>query len=417
MPICIEINPTVSIGLALFSYALGVWLRKHIAWLDKYSVPSPVIGGILLALGFSFFQSQGTVNVTFDGSSQKLFMLVFFTTLGLGADLMRVRKGGKELLYYFLLMTLLAFLQNCLGMAMATVMGLDHRYGLLTGSVSMIGGLGTSAAFGHFFETTYAINAATTVAITSATFGMVVSLMIGAPFAQWLIDTYKIKVSAVNPSRIPVIENTDNAKKPSDGFYVKKFFNTDFLKNFMTSLIAVGICITVGSLITAAIDRYVKLPIYVGAMFVAVVGRFLLVLVTGNTKNSDGFRLQGPAFDFIAQISLVLFVTMAVNSLKLNELVHLALPMFVILIAQTVFILLFVWLCVFVAFGKNYDSAMLSAGTIGFGLGATANALANMQSLAQKYGSSPKAWLYVSIVGAILIDFANAAIITAMSLF
>lgn len=147
---------------------------------------------MLVALVLSCLEYFHFMKVNFDTSLQTLLMLAFFTTIGLSASLKIVTEGGKLLVSFLFVITILCVLQNFLGMGLAEMMGLDFHYGLLAGSVSMMGGLGTSAAFGPYFEQTYGVQGGTAVAITAATFGMVVALLIGAPFAEWLIRKYKV---------------------------------------------------------------------------------------------------------------------------------------------------------------------------------------------------------------------------------
>ena len=187
----VNVSAIQAVAIAAVTYYFGAWLRKKVPFLEKYSVPSPVVGGMLVALVLSCLEYFHFMKVNFDTSLQTLLMLAFFTTIGLSASLKIVTEGGKLLVSFLFVITILCVLQNFLGMGLAEMMGLDFHYGLLAGSVSMMGGLGTSAAFGPYFEQTYGVQGGTAVAITAATFGMVVALLIGAPFAEWLIRKYK----------------------------------------------------------------------------------------------------------------------------------------------------------------------------------------------------------------------------------
>ena len=188
----VNVSAIQAVAIAAVTYYFGAWLRKKVPLLEKYSVPSPVVGGMLVALVLSCLEYFRLMQVNFDTSLQTLLMLAFFTTIGLSASLKIVTEGGKLLVSFLFVITILCVLQNFLGMGLAEMMGLDFHYGLLAGSVSMMGGLGTSAAFGPYFEQTYGVQGGTAVAITAATFGMVVALLIGAPFAEWLIRKYKV---------------------------------------------------------------------------------------------------------------------------------------------------------------------------------------------------------------------------------
>lgn len=406
--ILVSVNMIQSVALAVVMYYLGVWLKGKIKILERYSMPSPVVGGMLCAVILSTLEYYGWMRVNFDATLQNQLMLAFFTTIGLMASVKVVQQGGKLLVGFLMAVSVLAVIQNLLGMGIAEVMGLDYHYGLLAGSISMMGGLGTSAAFGPYFESTYGITGATAVAITSATFGMVAALMIGAPFGEWLIRRYKIKtpkkIATPEPAlHLPddlstAIINEQAAGKPA------------LTQEMMKAVGIIAICMGLGSIVSTMLGQMITLPAYIGSMIVAAIIRNV-----SDYKFANALKIDEKSLNTVADITLVLFVTMAVNSLKLHELVHLAVPMVVILAAQTLLMLVFAWAVLFMLFKRDYDTVMLTVGGIGFSMGATANGLANMQAMSEKYGSSPKAWLIVSLVGAFLIDFVNAVIITSMA--
>ncbi len=398
----IDVSSVQAVALAIMTYYFGVWVRKRVYLFERFAVPSPVIGGMSFAFVLSVLQANGILKVNFDSSLQTLLMLAFFTTIGLSAGLKVVGQGGKLLIGFLASVTVLTVLQNLVGMGVAEMMGLDMHYGILAGSVSMMGGLGTSAAFGPYFEQTYGIVGGTAVAITAATFGMVGSLVIGAPFGSWLIRKYRVDTPIHNTSdsEVKVPEELDSDVIDSD-------HQPTMTAQLMKATSIVTICMALGVLVSSYLDQFITLPAYIGSMMVAAVIR--------NVGDFTGkYRVDGKGLNAVADISLVLFVTMAINSLKLNELVNLALPLIVILACQTILTVTFMWAFVFLLFKKSYDSTMLCVGGIGFSMGATANGLANMQAIAEKYGTSPKAWLIVSIVGAFLIDLINALLITWM---
>lgn len=398
----INVSAIQAVAVAGVTYYFGAWLRKKIPFLEKYSVPSPVVGGMLVALVLSCLEYFGVMRVNFDTSLQTLLMLAFFTTIGLSASLKVVTEGGKLLTAFLFFITILCVLQNFVGMGLAEMMGLDFHYGLLAGSVSMMGGLGTSAAFGPYFEQTYGVQGGTVVAITAATFGMVVALLIGAPFSEWLIHKYKVKT----PKRVGEPEPKLRVPEDLETSVVEGEKDPTYTPELMKAGTIVAICMGLGALVSDFFGHYITLPAYIGSMIVAA-------LVRNIGDFSGKYTVEGKGMNAIAEVSLVLFVTMAVNGLKLHELLNLALPLVVILAAQTVLMLIFAYGMFFV-FGKTYDAIMLCAGGIGFSMGSTANGLANMQALAEKYGSSPRAWLIVSLVGAFLIDLINALLVTWM---
>ncbi len=398
----IDVSSVQAVALAICTYYFGVWVRKRVYLFERFAVPSPVIGGMTFAFLLSGLKANGILTVNFDSSLQTLLMLAFFTTIGLSAGLKVVKQGGGLLVGFLIAVTVLTVLQNLLGMGVAEWLGLDMHYGILAGSVSMMGGLGTAAAFGPYFEQTYGIVGGTAVAITAATFGMVASLIIGAPLGSFLIRKYKVKTPIENVSN-------EDVKIPEE-------FDTDVIDSdhqptmtaqLMKATSIVTLSMAAGVAVSSFLDHFITLPAYIGSMMVAAIVR--------NVGDFSGkYRVDGKGLNAVADISLVLFVTMAINSLKLNELINLAGPLVVILACQTILTVLFLWICVFLVFGRNYDATMLCVGGIGFSMGATANGLANMQAIAEKYGTSPRAWLIVSIVGAFLIDLINALLITWM---
>lgn len=396
----LKIDMVQAVALAIITYYVGVYIKSKSPTLQKLSLPAPVIGGLPFAFILSALKVAGILSVKFDGTLQTVALLAFFTTVGMMASLQLVKRGGMALALFWFVSAIFGAIQNLVGMGIATTMGIDFHYGILAGAVSLMGGLGTSAAFGPFFEQTYGIQGATTVAITAATFGMAIALIMGGPFGEKMISMYHIKTpKQANPHLSEGVESMVIEEDLID----QRVASDDVLKALGFVVVAMGF----GSILSYYLGQIITLPAYIGSMLCAAVVR--------NFGDFSGkYTIEGPGLNCVADISLVLYVTMAINSLKLDELIHLALPLIVILIVQTILMALFAWLVYFMMFGKDYDAVMLAVGGIGFAMGATANGLANMQSLGEKYGPSPRAWLIVSLVGAFLVDFTNAIIITWM---
>ena len=394
----LKISSVQAVALAFVTYYLGVWIKSKVALLQKLSLPAAVIGGLPFAFFLSVLRGLGILQVTFDNSLSTVVLLAFFTTVGMMASLKLVKYGGIALVFFWIISTIVGFAQNLIGMGIAGAMGIDPHYGILAGAVSLMGGLGTSAAFGPYFETTYGIQGSTSVAITAATFGMVAALVLGGPFGEWILNKYNI-----DPANKPA-----GADKPDavDLTVLEEEEHSD-ARGVIKASAFVFLAIGIGSVVSAYLGQLITLPAYIGAMLIAAVIR--------NIGDFSGmYKVQGGGLNIVAEVALTVYVTMAINSLNLYELIHLALPLFIILVAQTVFMLVVAWLVYFRIFGKNYESMMLAVGAIGFAMGATANGLANMQAIGDKHGHAPRAWLIVSLVGAFLIDFTNAIIITWM---
>lgn len=406
----LKISSTQAVALAFVTYFIGVWIKGKVPLFQKLSLPAAVIGGLPLAFILSGLRVNGILQVDFDNTLSTVALLAFFTTIGMMASLKLIKYGGLALILYLVISSVLGFFQNLLGMSIAGAMGIDPHYGILAGAVSLMGGLGTSAAFGPYFESTYGIEGATTVAITAATFGMVVALVLGGPFGEFLIKRYNIKTPGAHK-----VESGEGSESAATAQLEPHVFDMSILEEEETTDVNgvlkaaafVFVGVGLGAVLSGYLNTLITLPAYIGAMLVAAVIR--------NIGDFTGaYRVQGGGLNVVSEVALTVYVTMAINSLKLYELVNLALPLIVILIAQTILMIIFAWLGYFLLFGKNYDGVMLGVGGIGFAMGATANGLANMQSLAEKYDPSPKAWLIVSLVGAFLIDFINAIIITWM---
>lgn len=401
----IEFDMVQSVALAVVTYTLGAFIKQRVGLLQRFAIPTPVVGGMLCALILSTLEYFGIIVVKFDSTLQTLLMMGFFTTIGLMASLKLLTSGGRLLPCFLAAVTVLAILQNLVGMGASSLMGIDVRYGILAGSVSMMGGLGTSAAFGPYFEQTYGITGGVVMAITAATFGMVAALMIGGPFGEWLIRRYHVKTPATHPASEPLHvpeEVNTGIRSPQAGAH------STFTPELMKAVGVVTVCLALGTVVSHFLGNYITLPAYIGSMIVAAVVR--------NIGDYTGlYDAHGKGIDAVADICLALFVTMAINSLKLHELLHLAGPLVILLALQTLLMLVFAWGVLFLLIGRNYTSVMLTVGGIGFSMGATANGLANMQAIAEKYGPDPRAWLIVSVVGAFLIDLINALLITWMA--
>jgi ESS family glutamate:Na+ symporter len=394
----VKLNAVQTLALAVAVYFIGTAIRHRIPLLMRFSIPAPVVGGLLFAGLTTVLRLNGVIGFEFDEALQKGFMIMFFTTIGMGASAALVKKGGGPLLVFFGLACVLAVLQNVVGIILAKTMGVNPLYGILGGAVSLMGGLGTGGAFGPEFEA-WGVVGGKVSAIACATFGMVAGDLMCGPFGETMIRRFKIKTPG-HKKHEPKLDMTPAEERASE-------MTPDA---FMGTLAFILAAMALGAVLSGFIQkRGITLPAYIGAMIVAVLIR--------NGMNLTPWReaIEDRTVGFLSEVSLALYITMAIDGMKLWELVNLALPLLVILIGQVVLILLFCWLCVFLLMGRDYEGMMLSVGMIGFGMGATANAMINMNSLSRKHGPAPRAFLIVPLVGAFLIDFANALIITTMS--
>ncbi|HFD3767096.1 TPA: sodium/glutamate symporter [Pseudomonas aeruginosa] len=385
-------------ALALLLLALGSQLKKRSRWLTRLCVPSPVIAGFGFAFLVWLLRDRGWLDIGLDTSLQTPLMVAFFTTVGLGGSLGLLRKGGKTLLVYLSACWALAILQNLIGVGSAGLLGLDPLLGIMAGAVSLEGGFGAAAAFGPVAEELGA-QGATTVALASATFGMVAGGLLGSPVARWLIERNRLPVQAESDNRLEALgqqERRQHAAATLDG---------NLLLRLLTCVLLVMV---LGFWLGDALEERLGLvlPSYVGAMFIAIVLR--------NLDDRLGWlRIPDHAVGTLGDVCLGIFLTMAMMSLKFWELENLGLPLLGVLFIQVAVLLLLTIFVLFRLLGRNYDAAVLCAGFLGHGLGATPNAVANMGAVCEHYRVfSHKAFIIVPLCGAVLIDLVAIPAIT-----
>lgn len=381
--------------LALLLLLLGEVARQQIGFLKRFAVPGPVIGGFLFALLVLFLRQSDVLQISLDTTLQSPAMVAFFTTIGLGGSLASIRQGGRLLLVYLVMCWTLAIMQNLIGIGVAGAVGVDPMLGIMAGAVSLEGGHGAAAAFGPTAEAMGTTGAAA-VAIASATFGLVAGGLLGGPIASWLIDRHQVKIPSGEEARLVSGAGSAESATTTDG----EERDEAGYRALLPVIVVVGLIMVLGILFGNWFSQSTgfSLPSYVGAMIIAVIFRNL----------NDAFRwvrMSDGAVNLVSAVTLGFFLTMAMMSLKLWELASLALPLITILVVQVGFIVIFSVFVVFRALGKNYDAATMVAGYLGHGLGATPNALANMDALNSKFGiRSERAFLIVPLAGAVLID-------------
>lgn len=372
---------------------LGRWLVARIGFLRAYSIPEPVVGGLLVAALLLLLRVLTDIEVRFDASLQAPLMLAFFATIGLNADFASLKKGGRILGIFLLIVTALLVVQNAMGIALAKALGLDPLMGLLAGSVTLSGGHGTGAAWGAVFSEKYGVASASELAIASATFGLVLGGLIGGPVARLLIK--RVQVPGVEQAQ-PL--QPKGFEQPNQERMITSF-------SFIETLALLAISLQVGTFLYGFIKGTAfELPTFVCVLFVGVVLR--------NGLSALGWhQVFEREVSLLGNVSLSLFLAIALMSLKLWDLAALALPIVILLSAQALLMALFAIFVTFRVMGRNYDAAVLAAGHCGFGLGATPTAIANMQAVTQRFGPSPIAFLVVPMVGAFFIDITNAVVI------
>lgn len=383
-----------TMALATIVYYLGYYLRVKIKFFSKYCIPAPVIGGLIFAILILALRLTGSVSITLDTTLQGIFMTAFFTSVGFTASVRVLKKGGAKVFVFLGISILLVILQDLLGSLLAGVFGLSPLLGLCTGSIPMVGGHGTAGSFGPLLED-MGVTGATTVAFASATFGLVVGSFLGGFVAKNLIEKNSLKTPK-SPG--------ENHDIPISDFHED---NTSVLcqKRLMNGVSWLFIAMGIGTIISGLIeDLGLTFPSYIGAMLAAAIIR--------NLCDFKNIHLEDHEIEAIGSISLSFFLAMALMGLKLWELFDLALPMIVMLIAQTILMGGFAYFITYRIMGKDYEAAVFASANCGFGMGATPNAVANMDALAAKFGPAPTPYFAVPIVGCLFIDFVNSAVIT-----
>ncbi len=385
-----------TLTLAAVVYFLGMVLRRRIKILDRLNIPSAVVGGLLFA-ALVLVTRDRVLNLELDTAMQPTFNVAFFTTIGMGASVAVLRAGGIQVVTFLVLSIFFCFIQNFLGIAVASAFGEHPLLGVLAGSVTLVGGPATGLAFAPQFEQA-GLQGAAVVAITAATFGIVCGGILGGPVGTRLILRYGLQSRGAPRAELKA-ELTD---QPDQLVVDVDREDTPLIRNMVVLALAMGI----GSVLSYFIQGLgVTLPAYIGAMAVASILR--------NLDDSTGWlKIDHKAMEFMGNTALNLFLVVALMNLKLWQLWDLAVPLVTILLLQVVIVAIAAYYASFPTMGKDYDSAVIASGFIGFVLGTTANAVANMRALVARFGPAPRAFLVVPLVGAFFIDFANALIIT-----
>jgi ESS family glutamate:Na+ symporter len=387
-----DVDVATTLLLAILVLLVGRLIVGRVALLNRYSIPDPVVGGVIAALVITLLRVGGDIRIAFDTSLQGTLLLAFFATIGLSADVRMLARGGVRLLVLLAVVVVFLILQNALGVAVASALDMHPLYGLLAGSVTMSGGHGTGAAYGKLFGEVNNLQGSMELAMAAATFGLVMGGIVGGPAAKRLIRRHRLQPAAAAATGAPG-ELGPMETRPLEP------------ASFFLTLALVLLCVAIGSWLAGVVRiPWFTLPTFVWCLLTGIVLCNLLGL-------SGRWRVETPPLDFIGTVSLSLFLAMALMTLKLWELVGLALPMLAILALQTVLTVAYATFVTFPAMGRSYDAAVIAAGQCGFGLGATPTAIANMQAVTGRHGPSPLAFLLVPIIGAFLIDIANALVI------
>ena len=390
--ITLQLDIAQTVGIAAVLLVVGDFIKKHVSVLERYFIPAPIIGGVLFSLIALVGHQTDSFVFQFYDNMRAFLLLVFFTTIGFSASFELLKKGGIGVALFLAAAVGLVVIQNTLGAALASVLGVSPLIGLAAGSIALTGGHGTSAAFGPLLEQAGAVGALP-AAIAAATYGLVAGCLIGGPVGTLLMRRNGLKGPAQQAQARPGSIETAPLTQETNH------------QTVMYATILVMVAIGAGTLLVNWLKGMgITLPAYLGPMLVAALLRNLI-----DWRN---WQLPMQQFDVVGSVSLAFFLAMALMSMKLWELAQVAGPLLVILLVQTVVMFAYAYWVTFRVMGSDYDAAVIAAGHCGFGMGATPNAMANMQAFTQANGPSLKAFFVIPLVGSLFIDFFNAVIIT-----
>lgn len=387
----IQLDMYQTLAAAVLVLMLGAYLKSKIHFWEQFCIPAPVVGGLLFAIFTWICYVTGIAEFSFDDILREVCMVFFFTSVGFQANLKVLKSGGKSLVIFLGLVILLIVSQNLVAVGMSKVLGLSPLIGMCTGSIPMVGGHGTAGAFGPVLED-FNIDGATTICTAAATFGLICGSLIGGPLGKRLIEKKNLLETAIPEDDSLLVEEEEKHERHTN-MYAAAVFQL---------ILAIGL----GTIFSYFLTRTgMTFPIYIGAMIAAALFRNI-------GEYTGKFTIHMGEINDLGGISLSLFLGIAMITLKLWQLADLALPLFILLAAQVFLIAVFTYFIEFNIMGRDYDAAVLVAGTCGFGMGATPNAMANMQAICEKYTTSVKAYLLIPLVGSLFADFINSLVIT-----
>ncbi|MFD2211394.1 sodium/glutamate symporter [Virgibacillus halophilus] len=384
-------------GLGALLLMIGAWIRNKYKFFWKYSILAPVIGGFGFAVLMLVLKEMNLMVFEFDDTLYDLFMYIFFVTIGLTSGLNLLKKGGKLLVLYVLVCWLLVIVQNSVGAGMAFLTGTSPLIGLMAGYPSMQGGHGMAGSLAPVIES-LGESSALTVGMAAATYGLIAGSLLGGPVGNWLLKKNGVKLEAATLESESIEELSQELKENKEDKITSQ--NVFIAGSIIFVILAIGM--PTADWITSITGF--SIPGHIFSLFLGIFFRSF------NDKMQI-VKLSDQSMDLISTVSLNMFLVMAMMKLKIWELYDLALPLTVILIVQTIVTVLIAMFIMFKVMGRNYDAAVLAAGFIGHGLGATPNGLVVMDAICQKYGVySKKAFLIIPVAGTVLTDIVGVPV-------
>ena len=387
-----SLDPVGSLLAAVVVLLIGTLINRRVSFLSKYNIPDPITGGLLFAVCASVILAASGFKLGVDQTIKPLLLLMFFAGVGMCADLRMLKQGGKALAIFLLVLFPYILVQNGVGVSVAMALDLHPIFGLVGGSITLVGGHGTGAAYAERFSEVNNLQSVMELSMTAATIGLIVGGIIAGPVAQYLIGKYKVRTGAAADAR-----STGQAEVVMPITTV----------GVIGSLAGIFVAVVAGKWLAAHVPTGgLTIPSFLWCMIAGVAIRNLVPFT--------GIRCDDRASDLISGVCLSLFLVMTMMALDLVEVALSAGPLLLMIAAQVVFIALYAVYVCFRFMGRDYEAAVTSAAFIGFSMGSTATAMANMQAITGKYGPAPKSYLIVPLAGAFFIDLMNAAVLTVM---
>ncbi len=396
----LHIQSFLAVTIGIVVLFVGKRLNEQVGFLSEFSIPEPVTGGLLFSVLFGLLYAASGIAVQFELQARDVLLVYFFTTIGINASARDLLAGGRPLLILLAVTIAFMFAQNLMGLGVASLFGLPPAVGILGGSVSLIGGHGTTIAWAPYFIKSQGIANAQEIGIACATLGLILASLMGGPIANLLINRYQLAPPPEAVQEVRDIGFTEAQRKAGIGHL-----------DFLDAVLAIHICIIVGYLLNGIIeDLGLRLPLFVTCLFAGIL---ITNLVPKQFPTITGthWPTRTPAMALIADIALGSFLAMSLMSMQLWTLIDLAGPILAILTAQLVLAVFVVLFVLFPLMGKSYDAAVMVAGFVGVSLGATPVAMANMAAVTQRFGASHRAFIILPLVSAFFIDLANAMLI------
>lgn len=395
----LELNMYHTCAIAVLVLMLGSTVRKRVNILQKFCIPTPVVGGLIFTILTLIGHQTGIFNFKFNFVLSDFFMLAFYSGIGFTASLKLLKKGGVKVATYLIAASVMVVVQNGLGIIVAKLIGVDPLIGIATASIPMTGGHGTSAAFAPVLEQAGLLNA-TTITLAAATFGLVAGSLVGGPVGRYLIEKSHKKALASEPHGKNGSDTSYDIDEQDESIY--KDISKD---NLVPAVYQLFLAMALGSIISTLLEK-------VGLTFPASVGGMLASAIFTNIADyTDKIEIKFSEIKVIGDISLSIFLAISMMKLELWQLIDLAGPMLILLIAQTVVMVIFAIFVTYKIMGSDKEAAFMASGHCGFGLGAVPTAMANMKALEEKYGTAKQAFFIVPLVGSLFINFVNSIVI------